>query len=65
MFLNVILMLLKVDASLEATTVENKLVDSLLTSLIGKEDVESKSRAFLEANTELEVCQRLLKMRNR
>lgn len=53
-----------VDTSLETTAVENKLVESLLTSLIGKDDVASKSRAFLEANSESEVCQRLLKMDN-
>lgn len=61
---------MKVDTSLEATSLEataaeNKLVESLLTSLIGKDDVASKSRAFLEANSESEVCQKLLKMRNR
>ncbi|XP_074359183.1 uncharacterized protein LOC141698399 isoform X1 [Apium graveolens] len=52
------------DTSLEATAVEGKLVESLLTSLIGKDDIASKSRAFLEANSESEVCQSLLKMRN-
>lgn len=56
---------MKVDTSSEATSVENKLFESLLTSLIGKDDVASKSREFLEANSESEVCQRLLKMRNR
>lgn len=56
---------MKGDTSLEATAVENNLVESLLTSLIGKDDVASNSRAFLEANSESEVCQRLLKMRNR
>lgn len=53
-----------VDTSLETTAVENKLVESLLTSLIGNDDVASKSHAFLEANSESEVCQRLLKMEN-
>lgn len=44
---------------------EQVLIDSLLTTLIGKDEVAPTAQSFLEANNELEVCQRLLKMWNR
>ncbi|GMI90982.1 hypothetical protein like AT4G09060 [Hibiscus trionum] len=53
-----------IDSSSEGTTVEEKLLDSVLSTLICKDEVAS-GRAFLEANTSLESCQRLLKMWNR
>ncbi|KAK8552168.1 hypothetical protein V6N12_040778 [Hibiscus sabdariffa] len=53
-----------IDSSSEGTTVEENLLDSVLSTLICKDGVTS-GRAFLEANTSLESCQRLLKMWNR
>ncbi|KAE8715404.1 putative RNA-binding family protein [Hibiscus syriacus] len=47
----------------EGTTVEENLLDSVLATLVCKDEVAS-GRAFLEANTSLESCQRLLKMWN-
>ncbi|XP_039053145.1 myocardial zonula adherens protein-like isoform X2 [Hibiscus syriacus] len=46
------------------TTVEENLLDSVLATLVCKDEVTS-GRAFLEANTSPESCQRLLKMWNR
>ncbi|KAK8646818.1 hypothetical protein V6N13_120588 [Hibiscus sabdariffa] len=48
----------KIDSSSEGTTVEENLLDSVLSTLICKDGVTS-GRAFLEANTSLESCQRL------
>ncbi|KAL4649443.1 hypothetical protein ACB092_01G014100 [Castanea dentata] len=52
-----------VDSSAEDTIIENSLLESVLTTLISKDDVSS-ARAFLEANGSHESCQRLLKMWN-
>ncbi|KAF3955615.1 hypothetical protein ACB098_01G015200 [Castanea mollissima] len=52
-----------VDSSAEDTIIENSLLESVLTTLISKDDVSS-ARAFLEANSSHESCQRLLKMWN-
>ncbi|KAE8656264.1 myosin heavy chain [Hibiscus syriacus] len=52
------------DSSCEGTTVEENLLDSVLATLVCKDEVTS-GRAFLEANTSPESCQRLLKMWNR
>lgn len=54
---------LKVDSSAEDTIIENSLLESVLTTLISKDDVSS-AHAFLEANSSHESCQRLLKMWN-
>ncbi|XVE60543.1 hypothetical protein DITRI_Ditri05aG0137100 [Diplodiscus trichospermus] len=53
-----------IDSSNEGTTLEEKLLESVLATLICKDDVMS-GRAFLEANNSLESCQRLLNMWNR
>ncbi|KAL0017540.1 hypothetical protein SO802_004609 [Lithocarpus litseifolius] len=52
-----------VDSSAEDTIIENSLLESVLTTLISKDDVSS-AHAFLEANSSHESCQRLLKMWN-
>ncbi|OMP01285.1 hypothetical protein COLO4_11998 [Corchorus olitorius] len=54
----------KVDSSYEGTNVEDNLLESVLASLISEDEAMS-GRAFLEANSSLESCQRLLKMWNR
>ncbi|OMO96465.1 hypothetical protein CCACVL1_04943 [Corchorus capsularis] len=53
-----------VDSSYEGTNVEDNLLESVLASLISEDEAMS-GRAFLEANSSLESCQRLLKMWNR
>ncbi|XP_022766405.1 myocardial zonula adherens protein-like [Durio zibethinus] len=53
-----------IDSSSKGTTVEENLLESVLATLICKDEVMS-GRAFLEANSSLESCQRLLKMWNR
>lgn len=53
-----------VTTSSEGSSVEQLLIDSLVTTLLGKDEVAPAAFTFLEANSELEVCQRLLKMRN-
>ncbi|GMI82814.1 hypothetical protein like AT4G09060 [Hibiscus trionum] len=55
---------LGIDSSSEGTTLEDDLLDSVLATLICKDEVTS-GRAYLEENTSLESCQRLLKMWNR
>ena len=52
---------LKIDSSSEGTNLEENLLESVLATLICKDEVMS-GRAFLEANNSLESCQRLLKM---
>lgn len=52
-----------VDSSAEDTIMENSLLESVLTTLISKDDVSS-AHTFLEANSSHESCQRLLKMWN-
>ncbi|XP_059453955.1 uncharacterized protein LOC132184360 [Corylus avellana] len=49
--------------SAEERSTENSLLDSVLATLICKDDVAS-AQAFLEANSRHESCQRLLKMWN-
>ncbi|XP_062159398.1 uncharacterized protein LOC133866781 [Alnus glutinosa] len=50
-----------VDLSAEERSTESSLLESVLVTLIGKDDVAS-AHAFLEANSRYESCQRLLKM---
>ncbi|XP_009373295.2 protein MLP1 homolog [Pyrus x bretschneideri] len=50
-----------VESSAEDTTIEEKLLDSVLATLINKDEAVS-ARAFLEANKGNESCGRLLKM---
>ncbi|GMY28796.1 intracellular protein transport protein USO1-like [Fagus crenata] len=52
-----------VESSAEDTIIENGLLESVLTTLISKDDLAS-AHAFLEANSSHESCQRLLKMWN-
>ncbi|KAF5444824.1 hypothetical protein F2P56_033923 [Juglans regia] len=52
-----------VDSSSEETIIENNLLESVLTTLISKDDV-APAHAFLEANSRHESCQILLKMWN-
>jgi hypothetical protein len=52
---------LKVDLSAEERSTESSLLESVLVTLIGKDDVAS-AHVFLEANSRYESCQRLLKM---
>ncbi|KAG4200605.1 hypothetical protein ERO13_A05G223200v2 [Gossypium hirsutum] len=54
----------EIDSSSEGATEEENLLESILAALICKNEVTS-GRAFLEANTSLESCLRLLKMWNR
>lgn len=41
-------------------SVEQNLLDNLLETVIGRDDAASTAHAFLEANSGIEVCQRLL-----
>ncbi|KAL3830399.1 hypothetical protein ACJIZ3_019201 [Penstemon smallii] len=41
---------------------EQVLLDSLVTTMFGKDEFASTAHGFLEAHSELEVCQKLLKM---
>ncbi|XP_052485962.1 uncharacterized protein LOC105770539 isoform X2 [Gossypium raimondii] len=54
----------KIDSSSEGAIEEDNLLEPILAALICKIEVTS-GRAFLEANTSLESCLRLLKMWNR
>lgn len=54
---------LKVDPSPVETIMENNLLESVLTTLISKDDV-APAHAFLETNSRHESCQLLLKMWN-
>ncbi|KAE8728303.1 putative RNA-binding family protein [Hibiscus syriacus] len=53
-----------IDSSSVGTTLEENLLESVLSTLIFKDEVTC-GRTFLEANNSLEACQRLLKMWNR
>ncbi|KAF5807780.1 hypothetical protein HanXRQr2_Chr05g0237461 [Helianthus annuus] len=46
----------------KTASTENLLVDTLLSTLINKDDVESTARSFLEANSGVEVCQKMLEI---
>lgn len=58
-------MLLKADISGEDASTGQVLLESLLASIMSKDEVQSKAHGFLEANSNVEVCQILLKMWNR
>lgn len=51
---------MKDDTATDDVSVEENLLDTLLETLIGKDDAASTAHAFLEANGGMEVCQRLL-----
>ncbi|KAA3476655.1 myocardial zonula adherens protein [Gossypium australe] len=50
-----------IDSSSEGTALEENLLESVLSTLISKDEVLC-GRAFLEANSSLEACQKMLKM---
>lgn len=52
----------KASTSTGDTVTEQLLLESLLKSAIGKEEVATRAHLFLEANKEVEVCKRLLNM---
>lgn len=51
-----------VDSSAEVLAMEQLLLESLITTLVGNDEVAPTAHAFLETNSGVEVCQRLLKM---
>ncbi|KAF5945731.1 hypothetical protein HYC85_015959 [Camellia sinensis] len=51
-----------VDSSIEVSAMEQLLLESLITTLVGNDEVAPTAHAFLETNSGVEVCQRLLKM---
>ncbi|CAK9149032.1 unnamed protein product [Ilex paraguariensis] len=53
-----------VDTSAEDMPREQLFLESLLGTLNGKDEVASTAEAFLEANSGVEVCERMLKMWN-
>nr|GME12503.1 centlein isoform X1 [Ipomoea batatas] len=55
----------KVDTSGEDASTGQVLLESLLASIMGKDEVQSKAHGFLEANSNVEVCKMLLKTWNR
>ncbi|PWA82767.1 hypothetical protein CTI12_AA175490 [Artemisia annua] len=46
----------------KTASAEHCLVDTLISTLISKDDVMSTARSFLEANSGVEVCQKMLEM---
>ncbi|KAF5955337.1 hypothetical protein HYC85_008193 [Camellia sinensis] len=54
-----------VDSSAEVSAMEQLLLESLITTLVGNDEVAPTAHAFLETNSGVEVCQRLLKMWSR
>ncbi|KAK1406730.1 hypothetical protein QVD17_38338 [Tagetes erecta] len=46
----------------KTVTTENVLVDTLLSTLINKDDVSSTAHSFLEANSGVEACQKMLEI---
>lgn len=46
----------------KTASTEHYLVDTLLSTLISKDDIVSTARSFLEANSGVEVCQKMLRM---
>lgn len=53
-----------VDSSVHGTAVEENLLESVLATLINKDGGVATAHDFLEANSEHELCQELLKMWN-
>ncbi|GMP80371.1 hypothetical protein CsSME_00035491 [Camellia sinensis var. sinensis] len=53
-----------VDSSAEGSATEHLLLVSLITTLVGNNESAPTAHAFLEANSGLDVCHRLLKMWN-
>ena len=46
----------------KTASTEHCLVDTLISTLISKDDVVSTARSFLEANSGVEVCQKMLEI---
>ncbi|XP_076932770.1 uncharacterized protein LOC143598445 [Bidens hawaiensis] len=46
----------------KTVSTESYLVDTLLSTLVNKDDVASTARSFLEANKGVEVCQKMLEI---
>ena len=57
--------ILKVGSSAEGSAVEQFLLESLVTTLVGDNEVAQTAHAFLEANCGVDLCQSLLKKWNR
>lgn len=55
----------KVDSFKDATSMEQSLLNTLIASLMNKNEVAKTASAFLEANSGIETCSELLKLRNR
>lgn len=55
----------KVDSSREDSAVEQLLLESLITTMVGNDEVTSTAHAFLQANSGVDVCQKLLNTWNR
>ncbi|CAI9757866.1 unnamed protein product [Fraxinus pennsylvanica] len=51
-----------IDARADDTCVEQTLLDSLLATMFGKDEIASTAHEFLEAYSGIEVCQKILKM---
>ncbi|KAI8550320.1 hypothetical protein RHMOL_Rhmol06G0096200 [Rhododendron molle] len=49
-----------VDSSREGSAVEQLLLESLITTMVGNDEVTSTAHAFLQANSGVDVCQKLL-----
>ncbi|KAK2995337.1 hypothetical protein RJ640_006557 [Escallonia rubra] len=54
----------QVSTSTQSTFMEQLLLDSLMSTLVSKDEAAQTAHAFLEANSGLDVCQRMLKMWN-
>lgn len=54
---------LKVNPSAAEESIENNLLESVLATLMNKED-DASAHSFLEANSRHESCQKLLRMWN-
>ncbi|GFY96107.1 hypothetical protein Acr_11g0004130 [Actinidia rufa] len=53
-----------VDSSTEASAMEQLFLESLITTIVGDNDVAQTAHAFLEANCGVDLCQSLLKKGN-
>ncbi|XP_047323593.1 uncharacterized protein LOC124927249 [Impatiens glandulifera] len=53
-----------VDSYVNSSEVEESPLDSIMSSIVGKDETGTTAHAFLEANSESEACQTLLKLWN-
>ncbi|KAL8162371.1 hypothetical protein V2J09_013860 [Rumex salicifolius] len=49
----------------EGTEMEQNLLDGLISSLVGGDEVEEMAHSFLQANNKVEICHKLFKMWNK